>query len=80
VCMSPIFAKFLKLQIYACDITTIPEFCVSVLNSYKFELLSLNIASVGTSAPNLNFLKLSIETWQNARHYVVIVLLLQVLQ
>jgi len=78
--MPPIFVIFLKLKKYVCDITMIPEFCVSVLNSDKFELLSQNIAFVGTSAPNLNFLKLPIETWQNARHYVVIVVLLQVLQ
>jgi len=74
------FTKFLKLKEYACDITMIPEFCVSVLNSDKLELFSINIAYVGTSKPKLNFLKLPIETWQNARHYVMIVLLFKVLQ
>jgi predicted amidohydrolase len=59
--MPPIFAKFLKLKKCACDITIFPEFCVSVLNSDKF--LSLNTAFVDNSAPNLNFLKLPIETW-----------------
>jgi hypothetical protein len=58
----------------------IPAFCVSVLNSDTFELFSLNIAFVGTSTPNFNSLKPPIETWQNTRHYVVIVLLFQVLQ